>query len=84
MRKTMVHAKHHEQGMAIYVKQGGQDIFVMTHRKNSKLYYFLRDGGKSLTEIKDFRPGRNKGAQKMSRSLDHIVKVTEYVLAEVA
>lgn len=84
MRKTMVHAKHHEQGMAIYVKKGTEDIFVMTHRKNNNLYFFLCDEGKSLAEIKEFRPNRKLGSQKLGHSLDHIVRVTEYVLAEVA
>lgn len=83
MKKDAIYAKPHEEGMAIYVTHANEEYFVMTHRRNSGLFHYLEDG-RSTGEVKSFRPGRNKYEQKLCKSLNHIVKITDYVLQEAA
>ena len=84
MRNIKVFAKQHPAGMAIYVEHHGETSFVMTHRKNNHLFFYLCDEGKSLHEMKFYRPGRNRADQAFSKSLSHVVKLTEYVIEEMA
>lgn len=82
MREAKVYARQHEQGMAIYVAKNDACSFVMLHRANNPLFFHLRDKGKSLRSLKDYRPGRNRAEQQLNRSIKHIVKMVELVLAE--
>lgn len=84
MRKTKVFARSHEDGMAIYVSQNGATSFVMTHRTNNDLFFYLCDDGKTLHDIKSFRPSRNRAQQRLGHSLEHVARLTEYVLEETA
>lgn len=79
MKGNVLYAKPHEGGMAIYVMAEGEAHFVMTHRKNNQLFFFLKDG-RRLDEVKGYRPSRRMNEQAMSHSLEHIVRVVDYVL----
>ncbi|WP_462134313.1 hypothetical protein [Slackia piriformis] len=82
--KTRIYARGHEEGMLIYVEHEGASHYVTLHRRNNRLFHYLRDEGRSIEEVKRLRPTRNKGMQHLSKSLSHILKLTDYVLAEYA
>lgn len=83
MKREKIFATPHEQGMAIYVTKGSQTHYVMTHRKNTDLFYFLRNG-RSLGYVRGYKPSRHHVQQRLRKSLDHILRVTDYVLTECA
>lgn len=76
-------AKPVNNGMEIYVSLGGVAYFLMSHRWNSRLFAYLRDG-KSLSEIRSFKPGRNQGMQKLHRSLAYMLRVIDSLSYECA
>lgn len=82
--KTRIYARGHEGGMVIYVEHEGASHYVTLHRRNNRLFHYLRDEGRTIEEIKRLRPTRNKGTQRLSKSLGHILKLTDYVLTECA
>ncbi|MDO4183195.1 MAG: hypothetical protein Q4E12_06295 [Coriobacteriia bacterium] len=80
--RYQLYAVPHPAGMAIYLRGGGgPPAYVMTHRKSRDLFRYLRPG-RTLREARAFRPGRNAAQQKMAKSLAHVVRVADWVIAE--
>ncbi len=84
MKKTKVYARHHVDGMAIYAENENVSTFVTTHRKNNRLFFYLCDEGKTLYEMKSYKPGRTTLDQRFSKSLKFVVKQAELALDEFA
>lgn len=80
MRKTRIYARQHNYGMAIFLNVDGEELFVTTHRKNCHLFYWLADEGRTIDELRRWKPKRDKAEQALRRSLDHIIKLSDYVL----
>ena len=83
MKEAKLYARPFNGGMSIYVKKDGRERFVMTHRKSNQLFFYLNTG-RSLGEVRGFRPGPSRGGKKMGHSLEYIVRVADYVLREAA
>lgn len=84
MKKTKVYARQHVEGMAIYAESDGVSTFVTTHRKNNNLFFYLCDEGKTIREMKSYKPGRSKAEQRFGKSLKHVIKLAELALDEFA
>lgn len=80
--KPRVYARGHEEGMTIYVEQNGEHHYVASHRKSNNLFFYLCDDGKTVSEIRSYRPSRNRNEQRLAKSLAHVLRQTEYVLRE--
>ena len=77
-------AQPSNNGMVIFVTGRGMDrVYVMAHRHNQDLFHYLRDG-RRIDDVRSFKPGRNTAQQRLGRSLEHVLKVTNCVLAELA
>ena len=77
-------AQPSDGGMIIYVTGRGMGkIYVMAHRHNQDLFHYLRDG-RRLDDVRSYKPGRGFAQQKLARSLQHVLKVTDWILAESA
>ena len=53
----------------------------MQHRFNPTLFNYLK-GGRTVKEIRSFRPGRSRGEQNMAWALRQTLKVAEWLAAE--
>ena len=74
MKKTKVYARHHTDGMAIYVENESVSTFVTTHRTNNRLFFYLCDEGRTLYEMKSYKPGHSMLDQRFSKSLKFLIK----------
>lgn len=80
--KMELYAVPNDRGMAIYLRDRAQrSVYVMCHRKNQDLFHYLRNG-RSVRDVRNYRPGRNRAQQKMAKSLAHVLRVAEWAMAE--
>ena len=64
-------------------KSDGTRVYLMAHRFNPTLYNYLKDG-RSLREVRSFRPGRNRGEQSIEAALRQVLRVVDWLAAEEA
>ena len=92
LRNVKLEAVNNEDkpGMKIYLVFSGQKEFLMLYRHSAMVYSLLSDG-KGIDELKRLKTGRAFKRRTRSRyhkkqldSLDHILKVADSYLKEVA
>lgn len=82
--QNTIFCKSHNDRLELYVRQAnGDDVYLMTHRFNSTLFGYLRNG-KTVRELRSFKPKKNKGQQIIRHSIGEAVQVFDYLAAEMA
>ena len=77
--QNTIFCKTAKDKLELYVRQSdGSVVYLMTHRFNSTLYKYLKDG-KTVRELRSFRPKRNRGQKAISHSLSQAVEVFDYL-----
>jgi len=74
--KTKLHAKNSPHGLNIYIDISGKSHLLAVRRPNGSLYLWLKDG-KTLGELKRFRPRRKRIDQKRHGYAQYLLKLVD-------
>ncbi|MBQ3385894.1 MAG: hypothetical protein IJG53_01075 [Eggerthellaceae bacterium] len=82
--QQVVYAWSNNDRLELYLRRGnGSRVFLMAHRFNPTLFNYLRNG-RTVMELRAFRPGRGRGEKAMHSALRQAVRVVDWLAAEEA
>lgn len=80
--RFVIFARSRNDRLEIYMRElNGNQTFLVTHRFNPTLFNYLKNG-RTIREVRAFRPRRDRGEKSIEAALRHAVRVADWLLAE--
>ena len=84
MERCVVFSRSRNDQLELYLRRpDGSQEFLVPHRFNPTLYNYLRNG-RTVHELRTYRPGRNRGEKAIEGAIRHVVRVVDWLAAEEA
>ena len=82
--RSVVYTWSNNDHLEFYLREpNGTRIYLMTHRFNPTLFNYLKNG-RTVQELRGFRPGRNRGEKAMESAVRQAIRVVDWIAAEEA